>query len=273
VTGEIAEETLVKHKRTFFRGMARAPSHAWTPGVLSILCLSLWSFSAAAQVEDSCVDCHSNPRLLVTNKKLYDYYQEWSNSIHKQEEVSCVDCHGGDSDAPGKTESHGGDLSGTAAGSAVNFQHIPSTCGECHDEIYEAFRTSEHFEHVLAKEEDEQGPTCVTCHGSINAQVLNVETVGDSCARCHNEESDNHPENPDKARKILNKFLSIHRFYRYVTVRASPNGSQDFFKELDTQLKELTLTWHTFDLEEIEKRTGDVLDVLKAKRNEVRARR
>lgn len=238
---------------------------------LLALCLGLSSAPARAEPGDSCVACHGDSRFLVTNKKLYDYFQQWKQSIHRQEDVSCVDCHGGDSDLPDKEGAHGADLSQSAASSAVNFRNIPETCGQCHDEIYDAFRKSHHFEHVVAKEQEEQGPTCVTCHGSINVDVLSVETVFESCARCHNEETDNHPENPEKARDILNKFLSIHRFYRYITARDA-SGSEKFFSVLEEHIDRLAVTWHTFDLEEIEKQTTLVLELLKAKRDEVRAR-
>ena len=46
-----------------------------------------------------------------------------------------------------------------------------------------------------------------------------------------------------------------------------------FFRELDPQLHDLTVTWHTFDLDEVEEGTGEVLKTLKAKREEIRARR
>jgi hypothetical protein len=54
----------------------------------------------------------------------------------------------------------------------------------------------------------------VTCHGSINSEVLNVNSVAVACARRHNEERDNRPNDPEKARAVLNRFLSIRRFHR-----------------------------------------------------------
>ena len=134
---------------------------------------------------------------MVTNRKLYDYYQRWTVSVHSQEDVTCVDCHdlaaGGV--VPGEARSNHPD-------NATGPYNIPRTCGECHEEIYEGFRESTHFDHVVAKQQEEQGPTCVTCHGSINVSVLNVVTVEEACARCHNEESGNHPENPAEARSL-----------------------------------------------------------------------
>jgi hypothetical protein len=226
---------------------------------------------ASALAADSCVDCHQDDRFLVQNSKLYNYYQEWKQSIHAQEGVSCVDCHGGDAEKADKKAAHGGDLSEGNEASRVNFRNIPSTCGECHEEVYEAYRTSKHAEHLVKDASEEQGPSCVTCDGSIDVGVIHVNAVHDSCARCENEESDNHPENAERARAILQKFLSIHRYYRYIVSRDT-SGSKAFYDALGHLNEDLALVWHTFDLDEIERRTDAVLDVVKARRDEVRAR-
>jgi formate-dependent nitrite reductase cytochrome c552 subunit len=224
--------------------------------------------------ENSCENCHRNPDFLVTNKKLYEYYQEWSGSVHRQEDVTCDDCHGGDPEASDKVASHGDGISESDPNSGVYYKNVVDTCGVCHDDILEGFRKSDHFEQVeKQKETDQQGPTCVTCHGAINSEVLNVNSVADACARCHNEESDNHPENPEKAKTILNRFLSIHRFYRYITIRAEPEESKAFFQAIDPKLQQLTIAWHSFDLEKIDEETRAILTMLTTKRDEIRARR
>jgi nitrate/TMAO reductase-like tetraheme cytochrome c subunit len=221
--------------------------------------------------ENSCVACHADPDFLVTAKKLYDYYQDWELSAHSQEDVSCEDCHGGDSRARDKNGAHGTEVSGgLTAGSAVSFENIPSTCGTCHDEIYDGFRKSNHFGHIVKKKQEKQGPNCVTCHGSMNTTVLNVNTVKQACQRCHNEESANHPEIPETASDLLNRFLSIHRYYRYIGIRGDPVETQAFFAVMDERVHELSVLWHTFDLPKIDKETRFVLELLKTKRAEVR---
>lgn len=222
--------------------------------------------------KDSCVSCHSDPRFLVTNKKLYDYYQQWSLSVHQQEQVSCNDCHGGDSEATDKKSAHGAGVGASDPRSRIYFKNVPETCGRCHEEILEGFRESNHYEHVAAKQDEDQGPTCVTCHGSVSVAILNVNSVQAACSRCHNEDSENHPEIPDEAREILNRFLSMHRFYRYIAIRAEPEEARDFFQEIDVRLQSLSVTWHTFDLEQIEAETAEVLGLLKAKRDSIRKR-
>lgn len=267
-------ETTVVRRRSVCPGRGGRPWLVW-------LCLALgaafvvlpppWQWGvAAAEAEDSCVDCHSNPAFLVTNRKLYVYFQEWTTSIHRQEGVSCSDCHGGDPTNPDEKGAHAGDLSASMPRSAVNFENIPPTCGECHEEVYRGYRQSPHFEHLIASETEAQGPNCVTCHGSINSAALNVNTVKDVCLRCHNDESDNHPEIPDQAKLLLNKFLSINRYYRYITIRGEPTQTREFFEELDAEVRSLSVDWHTFDLEKIEERTQKVLLSLREKRKEVR---
>lgn len=226
----------------------------------------------AAGAGDSCVNCHSDPNFLVTNKKLYDYYQAWQVSAHKQEEVTCSDCHGGNPEAADKKGAHGGEVGGEAERSAVNFKNIPLTCGRCHEEIYEGYRKSDHFQHLEATGKELQGPNCVTCHESMNTAVLNVVTVKEACARCHNEENDNHPEIPERAKFILNRFLSIHRFYRYLSVRLEPAEAREFFQQVDKQIHALSIQWHNFDLGEVEHETWKVVDLLRAKRDMVKRR-
>jgi hypothetical protein len=231
-----------------------------------------WGPVAAQETTDSCVDCHSEPGFLVTNKKLYDYYRQWDESIHKQEGVTCDECHGGRPDARDKDAAHAGGVGAADPTSGIYFLNVADTCGQCHDDILEGFRTSNHFEH-MEKKDDKQGPTCVTCHGSINVEVLNVNSVEAACARCHNQKTDNHPEIPGEARKVLNRFLSIHRFYRYIAVHARPEEARAFLGEFDTRLERLSVTWHSFDLEQIEAGTAEALAVLKTKRDELRGRR
>ncbi len=101
--------------------------------------------------------------------------------------------------------------------------------------------------------------------------VLNVNTVEETCRQCHNEETENSPENAPEARALLNRFLSIHRYYRYITVRADPVEAKLFFARIDAQIRDLSVTWHSFDLEAITKKTEVVLEELKAKRGEVAA--
>jgi hypothetical protein len=228
---------------------------------------------ASASQPNSCETCHANPDFLVTNKKLYDYYQQWNASVHKQEGVTCDDCHGGNPRATDARTAHGAGVKETDPSSGIYYKNVPKTCGGCHEDVLSGFRKSNHYRHLEKKQSrDEQGPTCVTCHGSINSEILNVNNVAAACARCHNEKTKNHPENPEKAQTALNRFLSIQRFYRYIGVHAEANEGREFFRQIDPKIEHLSVTWHTFDLKAIDKATNDVLGELKAKRDEIHKR-
>lgn len=220
--------------------------------------------------KDGCIACHSDPDLIVTNKKLFDYYKDWNESVHKQEEVACSDCHGGNPNATDKKEAHAGSKGTKNLMRVVSFQNIPETCGQCHGDILEGYFQSNHFKYLQSINQVKQGPNCVTCHGSLNSVALNVNTVSKTCQVCHNKKSKNNPEIPQKAEWLLNKFLSIHRLFRYVTIKGSSADDRAFLKKVGTQIESLSEEWHTFDLKLFEQKTRLVLDDLKKKRNQIR---
>jgi hypothetical protein len=227
--------------------------------------------ASAEEARDSCVECHGKTSFLVTNKKLYSYFQRWRSSNHTRAGVTCVDCHGGNARSFDKEKAHGGDLDAAQSSSAVNFRNIPKTCGQCHPSIHEAFRESAHFEHVVGKDHEGEGPTCVTCHGSKNATVLSAYTVEEACRKCHNEESQRHPEDVKKASTLLRSFLAIRRHYHYIAARGDPAVTKPFLESIDARLYDLTLTWHTFDLEATSEKSRALLGELRAKREDVAA--
>ncbi|MHC4932943.1 MAG: cytochrome c3 family protein [Planctomycetota bacterium] len=227
---------------------------------------------AVAAPQESCIRCHSDPDFLVTHPKLYEYYRDWQRSIHAQEQVTCFDCHGGDPDAPEASRAHAG-IAGTGGRDSMSFARVHETCGDCHDEIVEAYTRSKHYERLKQDESGKRhGPTCVTCHRSMNTLTLDVTTVEEACTRCHNAETNIDPEVPAEARAALNKFLSIDRFHRYIAARMEPAESGLFFRDIDQRVTSLSVLWHTFDLERVKGETRAVLDVMRAKRDEIRKR-
>lgn len=224
--------------------------------------------------KSSCVDCHSNPKWLVQNKKLYDYFKAWKLSIHQQENVTCVDCHGGNPKTADKQAAHGDIALGAAqASSPINYQNVPATCARCHEEVYRNFKQSAHFQHLAVADKEQQGPTCVTCHGSVNTSVLNINNVRAACSRCHNKETENHPDIPARAEDVLSQFLSIHRYYRYIATQGDPKQIKDAFKVIDPRIKRLNASWHTFDLDKVGEETAELLGVLKQQRDRIQQTR
>jgi nitrate/TMAO reductase-like tetraheme cytochrome c subunit len=243
-------------------------------GVLLALGTGAWAADpaprATAKDTNSCVDCHSDSRFLVQNKKLYEYYQGWKLSVHAAQGVTCAGCHGGDPRAATKAEAHAGAaLKASDQSSATNYQNIPDTCARCHKEIFSRFQLSEHYAHLKPNKDNEQGPNCVTCHGSVNTTVLNVNTVRKTCEQCHNEKTENSPEIPAQAETVLNNFLSINRYYRFIAVRSSSEDAKAFFTMVDPIIKKLAADWHTFDIDRIEKETQELVEFLKVRRNDL----
>ena len=222
---------------------------------------------------ESCIACHSDPDFLVTHPKLHEYYRDWENSIHAQEEVTCSDCHGGDPEASDARQAHAEFEGENRSNDAVAFSKVHEVCGDCHDEIMESYRKSKHYAKLKEKKGERHGPTCVTCHNSMNTLTLDVTTVEAACARCHNQETEIDPKVPQQARATLNKFLSISRFHRYIAARMEPAQSGPFFRQIDARVESLSVLWHSFDLERIEGETQAVLDVMRQKRDEIRAGR
>ena len=225
--------------------------------------------SLPAQSGDSCVDCHQNAEWLVTKKKLYDYFQNWRASTHAQEDVTCSDCHGGNPDESDMEKAHGTDIQPGDPGQSVRYEAIPATCGGCHDSQYKAYRESAHFKH-LAEEKEKQGPNCVTCHGSVNADRVKVGTVEGVCSQCHNEKSGNQPEIPQRAVHQLNDLNMIRGFSRYIVKRSDPADAVKTNKEIDDLLETLFREWHSFDIDNIEAKTAAAMKQVKEKRDTIR---
>ena len=225
---------------------------------------------AAAAPKDSCVACHSDPAFLVQNKKLYDYYKNWQLSVHRQERVTCVECHGGNARVADKETAHGGSvMRASDPSSPISYQNVPKTCARCHEDVYKNYLQSEHFKHLTKNPDEKQGPNCVTCHGSVNISVLNVGTVRDTCSRCHNDKTGIYPEIPDQAEEVLSKFLSIHRYYRFIATQGNPARIKAIFGTIDPRIKKLSASWHAFDLDKVGKETKELIDYLKAQREQI----
>ena len=237
---------------------------------LSII-FSLWfalilSSPLQAKTGDSCIDCHSDSNFLVTNQKLHRYYQDWLHSPHYQAGVNCSACHRGDPKTSNKTKAH---KSKGKSLNALNFKNIPKTCSTCHQDIYKGYKKSLHSKKLKEKGKHRLGPNCVTCHGAMSNAALNVTTVRQTCASCHNAKLKSRPEVPAQVESLLNKFLSIHRFYRYVSTKGDPVKTREFLLDIDQRMKQLSKKWHSFNLEAIAADTHTILELLQKKRKEI----
>ncbi len=187
--------------------------------------------------------------------------------------MTCTDCHGGNPEATDQRRAHAGNIGPDQATSAVNYRNIPATCARCHPAVAGDFRKSAHFRHLVAKGQARQGPSCVTCHGAMNVTVLNINDVRPACARCHNARTGNHPDIPAKAEAILGEFLSIHRYERYIAIRAKPEDLKATFQVVDRMVQDLDAEWHTFDLAAVGEKSQKLLRFLKEQGREAGKKR
>jgi formate-dependent nitrite reductase cytochrome c552 subunit len=244
-------------------------SRFWLFSAGTLLALTFVASHAAS--EDACVKCHSDPKLLVKNKKLHDYFQRWEVSVHHEAGVTCSDCHGGNPAARTKQAAHGSRSSEAgSATSAINFQNVPSTCATCHEDITKQYESSKHYAHLTAAKGEHVGPNCVTCHGSVNASAVGVATVEDVCGQCHG--ADNHPGAPAAAKEALRNLRNIDRFTRYISLRGDPQATRAMLEKVAADRRKLAQTWHTFSLRDIHARTQALLDTVRAERQKARAR-
>lgn len=207
----------------------------------------------------SCMNCHADPKFLVENKKLHDYYRDFLTSAHYREGVMCADCHGGNPNAPTKDAAHAKmSIGSSSAGSAVSFRKVPETCSRCHSDVYDAYVKSKHYE-KLNEKTGVVGPNCVTCHGSMNAGLLDSASVREICAQCHNAKTKNVPELPERAAKAVRRFRILNTYYRFITLRSKDQEGAAFLKEFDPQHAKLAADWHTFNLDTFEERTEVLL--------------
>jgi hypothetical protein len=200
--------------------------------------------------QDECNDCHKDVTFVVKQKKLYDYYRYWKNSVHDIAKISCDDCHGGNPDEKDKEDAHKGDFTSFKDDGKKSFTMILQRCSRCHKAVYENFIESKHYK-SLDKQKD--GPHCVTCHGSMNTGIFEASNVAKGCEACHNEETKNKPEIGNVAERVLHN-LNILRVYRKWlwsnNMMMAPSKKYDMIN----QYKDIVLSWHQFNFEQIEEK-------------------
>jgi Cytochrome c554 and c-prime len=148
-------------------------SAALLAGALTFL---LWNASALGAGVDSygpgsCGGCHSKS------------VRELESSVHAPEKLAaggdiCLACH----DSHTKADA-------SAANAPLVRERDVSTCGECHAEQLEIFRSTYHGKHLSLGKAN--APTCTFCHAGHELPRGNLESgihpanVGRICASCH----------------------------------------------------------------------------------------
>ncbi len=109
---------------------------------------------------------------------------DYDRGVHGQEVKS------GNSAAPDCSVCHGAAHELLRTKSSEFRDKVPDTCGMCHNEVADQFRTSVHGQ-ALAKGIT-QAPVCTDCHGehsilkpSNAASPVHAENIRDTCGNCH----------------------------------------------------------------------------------------
>lgn len=211
----------------------------------TVLLVSL-SFALTGHAAE-CLNCHSDTAFKIQHPKLHTYFLEFEESVHGLAGLDCSDCHGGDSSAREPQIAHVG------VSEAVRYERIPKTCGTCHETEYEAFTTSSHFQIV---ERQGLAPNCVSCHGSMDVDVLFVSRVKNSCQLCHNADTDIRPDLPEKSDFVLSKMNTIKGFRAYVRTHCK---NKEKVERLEQRYAGLGEMWHRFRLGEMEAEVSALL--------------
>jgi len=178
--------------------MPRFVRHALS--VVAVATAVLLASSAGAQ-ESRCASCHyANP-----DSPRQDHLQSWDNSPHDRASVGCEKCHGGDATTFEKLLAHRGVLTPADPASPVNRRKLPTTCGGCHVGPFVAFQDSRHYQ--LLQSADDRGPSCSTCHGSVDGRLLSAKAVASRCDSCHGPNGT--APRSDRARQVRDQYDSL----------------------------------------------------------------
>ncbi len=218
-------------------------------------------FFTTANAVDGCRECHKDEKFRVQNKKLYDYYQEWKGSAHELAGLSCSACHGGDPAKESKEEAHSGILPQSDPNSPFHYKNIPKTCGNCHPQVLQRFQKSRHFEQLEAKG---RGPSCITCHGSLDVRVYAMTVVERSCVNCHNAKTRNHPEIIDQAKAILGRLNHANGYRNGLRFYYKSTKNPQAMAAVDNAYNDVVQFWHEFDFKKLGPRSKDLLAEIKA---------
>jgi len=138
-------------------------------------------------LSNSCAECHAT---LDRTDELHDNPSAvWFTSTHAEAGTSCADCHGGDED-----------INATDPMNATGFigqpdrNEIPSICGKCHFEDYQAYSESIHSSYIWDEDEGRatRASVCTDCHGVHHIEKannpespVNISNSPNTCAKCH----------------------------------------------------------------------------------------
>jgi len=207
-------------------------------------------FASNQDTSNACIDCHSDRKFFVQNKKLFNYYQDWLESPHNQADVVCNDCHGGDPEGKTKWQAHQGTLIPSDDSSPVFFRNQPKTCGECHKQEASQFSASKHYQALMG---NQYAPTCSTCHRTMNRKPYFTLIVEETCKVCHFAGNENDlPLVAERVHRILNRLNSSKGYLNWTALyfreKNWPGNSKAEVRSLQSTYKQILTAGHRFNL-------------------------
>lgn len=139
-------------------------------------------------IPQTCARCHANTAEMEKfNLRQRSPIVSYEKSVHglallEKKEMNaavCTDCHG----------SH--DLhKSTNPVSKLYWQHVPNTCGKCHENVEQTYMRSVHGSAVNRGARD--APVCTDCHGEHTIAAVKLATsrvapanIPETCGQCH----------------------------------------------------------------------------------------
>ena len=190
--------------------------------------------------QNSCITCHRD----LPDERLSKPVDLWASSVHAEVGNTCDGCHGGDPKDPTLE----------AMSKSKHFylgpkdEEVTAFCGKCHQELASYFQESAHWATGTQN--------CIQCHGTHTVQRISIEIIDqEKCSTCHDYQS------ADKLKVLL---LDLHdRFAlsrdKLTSIRGLPTQSLE--EQLDavwSQLRQVRMVSHTFDMTRIEKKAEGV---------------
>jgi hypothetical protein len=147
--------------------------------ILGFTFLGAASSYAQTAAKNGCADCH----VTTPAGPGSTHVETWDRSPHGLADVGCSACHGGDPTTFDPLQAHQGILPPTDRRSPRHALNIPAMCGKCHAGPFAAFQTSRHYD--LLRTGNDEGPTCITCHGASDGRMLSAKALAARCSSCH----------------------------------------------------------------------------------------
>lgn len=143
---------------------------------MTLLAIVLLGFQQQALTDAQCIACHE------------DQAVEVKDTMHERADVGCVSCHGTDEIVNEKHRRTGTFRSG-------RLPQIASLCGECHKAVFDAFKSSEHFEAARRDDgEPKHRSSCSACHDYHTTSGAVGSTILSLCLKCHEKDSHEYKE-------------------------------------------------------------------------------